>query len=299
MDAVITVDKLSLRYGELRAVDEVSLEVKQGEIFGLIGPNGAGKTSLMECIEGLRNPTSGEINILGKNPLREHSEVCKLIGVQLQDTTYQDKAKVEEICRLFSALYDSPASYLELLRKFNLLDKRKSYITKLSGGQRQRLSIVLALLPNPQIVFLDELTTGLDLKARELMWKTLKGLKEDGLTVVLSTHYMDEAEALCDRVGIMIRGKLKHTGVISDIIQQYQLPTKIALKCDAPAVLSLFNGISGVYTTYDNGVITIAVSENGKVSNILSLIQEQNIPYDDLSIIKPSLGDVYMKLTGN
>ena len=219
---IIQVNHLSVKYRDIVAVDDVSFEVRENEIFGMIGPNGAGKTSLVESIEGLRDTSSGEISILGMNPKADRKKLYNQIGVQLQQTSYPDQAKVEDICKLFSSFYDNPAPYDRLLSDMRLDRRRKTYINKLSGGEKQKLSILLSLLGSPKIVFWDELTTGLDPLARHEVWDMIREYKRDGLTIVLITHFMDEIENLCDRVALMKAGKMIYIGTPKEVIENFQ-----------------------------------------------------------------------------
>lgn len=219
---IIQVNHLSVKYRDIVAVDDVSFEVRENEIFGMIGPNGAGKTSLVEAIEGLRDTSSGEISILEMNPKADRIKLYNQIGVQLQQTSYPDQAKVEDICKLFSSFYDNPAPYDRLLSDMRLDRRRKTYINKLSGGEKQKLSILLSLLGSPKIVFWDELTTGLDPLARHEVWDMIREHKRDGLTIVLVTHFMDEIENLCDRVALMKAGKMIYLGPPKEVIENFQ-----------------------------------------------------------------------------
>lgn len=219
---IIQVNHLSVKYRDIVAVDDVSFEVRENEIFGMIGPNGAGKTSLVEAIEGLRDTSSGEISILEMNPKADRIKLYNQIGVQLQQTSYPDQAKVEDICKLFSSFYDNPAPYDRLLSDMRLDRQRKTYINKLSGGEKQKLSILLSLLGSPKIVFWDELTTGLDPLARHEVWDMIREYKKDGLTILLVTHFMDEIESLCDRVALMKAGKMIYIGTPKEVIENFQ-----------------------------------------------------------------------------
>lgn len=219
---IIQVNHLSVKYRDIVAVDDVSFEVRENEIFGMIGPNGAGKTSLVEAIEGLRDTSSGEISILEMNPKADRIKLYNEIGVQLQQTSYPDQAKVEDICKLFSSFYDNPAPYDRLLSDMRLDRQRKTYINKLSGGEKQKLSILLSLLGSPKIVFWDELTTGLDPLARHEVWDMIREYKKDGLTILLITHFMDEIENLCDRVALMKAGKMIYIGTPKEVIENFQ-----------------------------------------------------------------------------
>ena len=216
MEKVLTVKGLVKSYGNLTAVDGLSFEVEKGEIFGLLGHNGAGKTTAIECILGVKKQDRGSVSILDKNPKKDRRQVFERVGVQFQQTGYQDKIRVDEICRVTAALYREPADWEELLKTFGLSDMKRKMVAELSGGEKQRLSVLLALIPRPEIVFLDELTTGLDAKARRDVWNYLEGLKRQGLTIMLTSHYMDEVKILCDRICILKKGKTVFMGTVPD-----------------------------------------------------------------------------------
>ncbi len=212
----IRIDNLWKSYGDLQAVKGVSLGVNRGEVMGLLGANGAGKSTLIECVLGTRKPDRGAVSILGSNPRQERRKLFERVSVQFQESSYQEKITVEELCRLTHALYQKPRDYEDLLRRFGLADKQKKQVSELSGGQKQRLFIVLALIPEPEVVFLDELTTGLDAKARKEVWKCLSELKGNGLTIFLTSHFLDEVEALCDRICILKKGDPVFLGTIEE-----------------------------------------------------------------------------------
>jgi ABC-2 type transport system ATP-binding protein len=207
-DTVIAVDDLRVRYGATLAVDGVSLAIRRGEIFGILGPNGAGKTTTVECIGGLRTPDSGSISVLGLDPRADRDAVRERLGIQLQSSELPDKLQVAEALELFAAFYPEPADPAELMEMLGLTEKRTTRFANLSGGQRQRLSIALALIGRPQIAILDELTTGLDPQARRETWRLIESVRDSGVTVVLVTHFMEEAERLCDRVALLHRGRV-------------------------------------------------------------------------------------------
>lgn len=215
----ISVQNLVKSFNGRRVVDDLSFEVKKGEVFGLLGHNGAGKSTTIDLILGLKEPESGEARIFGMKASKNRKKVFERVGVQLQQTHYQNSITVEEACIEYGSLYDTPADYDDLLRRFGIDALKKSLVAKLSGGEKQRLSVVLALIGNPEIVFLDELTTGLDVVARREVWRTLKHLKERGLTIFLTTHYMEEAEALCDRLCIIKAGKKVVEGTPDEIVK--------------------------------------------------------------------------------
>lgn len=213
-----SVKNLTKSFSGRRVVDDLSLEVQRGEVFALLGHNGAGKSTTIDLILGLQSPDSGSATVLGMNAARQRRQVFERVGVQLQNTRYQPNITVDEACREYASLYSAPADYRQLLNVFGLDALRKSFVSKLSGGERQKLSVVLALIGDPELVFLDELTTGLDVVARREVWRTLKRLKEQGLTIFLTTHYMEEAEALCDRVCIIRAGKKVAEGTIDEVV---------------------------------------------------------------------------------
>ena len=214
----VSVKNLTKSFSGRRVVDELSFDVQKGEVFALLGHNGAGKSTTIDLILGLKAPDGGSAKILGMDAAKHRKQVFARVGVQLQNTQYQPNITVEEACIEYASLYAVPADYPRLLEQFGLGTLRKSFVSKLSGGERQKLSVVLALIGNPEIVFLDELTTGLDVEARREVWRTLKQLKEQGLTIFLTTHYMEEAEALCDRVFIIKSGKKAAEGTIDEVI---------------------------------------------------------------------------------
>lgn len=219
MQEVIRIEQLTKSYGKLLAADDISLSVTSGTVFGLLGANGAGKSTTIECILGTKKADGGQITIFGMNPLTDRKKLFEKVGVQFQESNYQDQITVAELCEVTASLYRDPADPYELLKKFGIADKQKNPVKDLSGGQRQRLFIVLALIPNPEVVFLDELTTGLDAKARREVWKILSGLKEKGLTIFLTSHFMDEVEALCDQICILKKGKIAFYGTVPEAIK--------------------------------------------------------------------------------
>ena len=218
MKSIIGVSNLCKAYGDLCVLNGIDLSITKGEVFGLLGANGAGKSTMIECILGTRKADGGSVSILGMSPQKERKKLFEQVGVQFQEANYPDKIRVDELCQETSCLYKNPASYKELLNRFALAEKEKSFVSELSGGQKQRLFIILALIPNPQVVFLDELTTGLDTKARRSVWKSLKELKEKGMTILLTSHFMDEVEELCDRIGILKDGQLLFCGTVPEAI---------------------------------------------------------------------------------
>ncbi len=215
---VLQVANLSVTYGQKQAVNGISFEVKQGQVFGLLGANGAGKSSTIAAVLGIEESSYDELSIFGKSPVRHRKEIFEQVGVQFQETNFQDKLTVFEACEQWRSLYKQTADVPVLLQTFGLADKDKQLVKSLSGGERQRLAVLLALIHEPGLVFLDELTTGLDTKARRMLWKQLLTMKEDGLAIVLTSHYMDEVEALCDEILILREGQTVFHGTIQEAL---------------------------------------------------------------------------------
>lgn len=218
MEETIQISGLSKSYDGRKVIENLSFSVTAGEVFGLLGANGAGKSTTIECVLGTRTADSGSARILGLDPWKDRKRLFEQVGVQFQEANYPDKIKVKELCEETTCLYKHPVAYEKLLQKFGLTDKMNALVSELSGGQKQKLFIVLALIPNPRVVFLDELTTGLDTKARRSVWKSLQELKEQGLTIFLSSHFMDEVEILCDRIGILKDGGFVFEGTVQEAV---------------------------------------------------------------------------------
>lgn len=218
METTVQVKNLCKSYNHIKAVENINISICSGEIFGLLGANGAGKSTTIECILGTKKQDGGTISILGMNPQKERKKLFERVGVQFQEANYQDKIMVAELCEVTASLYKASLDYGDLLKQFGLSDKLKNLVSELSGGQKQRLFIVLALIPNPQVVFFDELTTGLDAKSRRDVWKSLFKLKAKGITVLLTSHFMDEVEALCDKIMILKKGESVFCGTVQEAI---------------------------------------------------------------------------------
>ena len=297
---VIKVSSLVKNYGNTKAVRDISFSVSKGEIFGIVGPNGAGKTTTIECMIGLKKPSSGSITVLEINPAKQRSDLFERIGVQLQEASYQNKIKVWELCQMYSSIYKNPIDYEVLLEKLDIADKRNSYYGNLSGGQKQKISILLALLHNPEIVFLDELTTGLDPKSRRTMWEYIKKLKADGRTVILTTHYMEEAEQLCDELCIVDQGKIVAIGSVAEVIDSCSLDIVTSFNSeneDLETLISSVDHVKGVERL--NGTYNVYCSNERAISLIICLMEERKVSYTNLNITRPTLEDAYIKLTGN
>src|SRR5262250_2294802 len=254
MRPVIQVLKIRKTYGPTVAVDEVSFEVDDGEIFGLIGPNGAGKTTTMECIEGLRRPDQGTISVLDLNPIRDVYKLQNRIGVQLQQAQLQKRIKVWEAVDLWASLYQRKGTDGEhLLAQLGLSDKRDAWFMNLSGGQKQRLFIALALINDPEVVFLDELTTGLDPQSRRAIWELVRGIRERGKTVFLTTHLMEEAERLCDRVAIIEHGRIIDIDSPERLVQRHCRERTVVLTTEDPAAERRFRDLPQAQSVVRSG----------------------------------------------
>src|SRR6202161_11101 len=298
---VIQVSGIRKTYGRTVAVDEVSFEVNDGEIFGLIGPNGAGKTTTMECIEGIRKPDRGRISVLGLDPFRQVYKLQERIGVQLQQAQLQKRIKVWEAVDLWSALYRKKSIDGErLLEQLGLVDKRDAWFMNLSGGQKQRLFIALALINDPQVVFLDELTTGLDPQARRAIWDLVRGIRERGKTVFLTTHLMEEAERLCDRVAIIERGRIIDIDTPQRLVDRHCPERTVVLATDDPIAEERFLAIQGGEAVIRNDVrFTIRGRGDDFVTETIHCLSENRIRVTDFRTILPNLEDVFLKLTGH
>jgi ABC-2 type transport system ATP-binding protein len=300
MCPVIQVSGVRKTYGRTVAVDEVSFEVNEGEIFGLIGPNGAGKSTTMECIEGLRKPDRGIISVLGLDPIRHVYKLQERIGVQLQQAQLQKRIKVWEAVDLWASLYRKKSIDGEhLLEQLGLADKRGAWFMNLSGGQKQRLFIALALINDPEVVFLDELTTGLDPQSRRAIWDLARGIRDRGKTVFLTTHLMEEAERLCDRVAIIEHGRIIDIDKPESLVDRHCPERTVVLATDDPIAEERFRSIPGVETVIcTNMRFTIRGRGDDMVTEVIHCLSENRIRVKDFRTILPNLEDVYLKLTG-
>ena len=301
MHPVIQVSGVRKTYGSTVAVEEASFDVNEGEIFGLIGPNGAGKTTTMECIEGLREPDRGSIAVLGLDPFRQVYRLQERIGVQLQQAQLQKRIKVWEAVDLWASLYRKKAVDGErLLEQLGLSDKRGSWFMNLSGGQKQRLFIALALINDPEVVFLDELTTGLDPQSRRAIWDLVRGIRERGKTVFLTTHLMEEAERLCDRVAIMEHGRIIDIDTPGGLVARHCPERTVVLDTQNANAKELFQQISGVESVVSIGKrYTISGRGDDFVTQVIHCLSENQIRVTDFRTVLPNLEDVFLKLTGH
>ncbi len=299
-EAVIEVEGLVKRYGDLVAVNGISFEVYRGEIFGLLGPNGAGKTTTVECIEGLRTPDAGRITVLGETPSPGNLHLKARLGIQLQGTAFLPHLTVEETLRLFAALYPKSVPVRELIELVALKEKRRSRVKDLSGGQRQRLAVATALVNDPELLILDEPTTGLDPQARRSLWGLISSLKGRGKTVLLTTHYMEEAEYLCDRVLILDHGEIVALGSPEELVSMHSegIPIEVHLGEGADGVD--LSGLPGVRRAVREGNTVMLYSEAPMetIRAVSLLSAEGKVELKDLVLRRVSLEDVYLVLTG-
>jgi ABC-2 type transport system ATP-binding protein len=259
MTPVIRVEHLHKSYGATVAVNDISFAVQPGEIFGLVGPNGAGKTTTVECLAGLRKPDGGSLSVLGMDPVRQERQLRQRIGVQLQQAALPEDIKVWEALDLFATIYDNKVDWRALLEAWGLAEKRNARFGSLSGGQKQRLFVTLALVNDPEIVFLDEITTGLDPQARRSTWEMVQKLREHGKTVLLVTHFMDEAEQLCDRVGIIDHGSLIALESPQNLIRQLGAETKVIFGAKGAESYLWLAGVPGAsQVTRQNGNVVVS-----------------------------------------
>src|ERR1700723_2646358 len=301
MAPVIQVSGLRKTYGSTVAVEEASFEVNEGEIFGLIGPNGAGKTTTMECIEGIRKPDSGTIAVLGLDPFRQVYKLQDRIGVQLKQAQLQKRIKVWEAVDLWASLYGKKAiDGKRLLEQLGLTDKRGTWFMNLSGGQKQRLFIALALINDPEVVFLDELTTGLDPQARRAIWDLVRGIRERGKTVFLTTHLMEEAERLCDRVAIIEHGRIIDVDTPQRLVVRHCPERSVVLVTDDPNAEERFRTIPRVESvSRKDSRYTIRGQGEDLVTEVIQCLSENRIRVTDFRTVLPNLEDVFLKLTGH
>jgi ABC-2 type transport system ATP-binding protein len=298
---VISVAGVRKTYGKTVAVDEVSFEVHDGEIFGLIGPNGAGKTTTMECVEGIRKPDRGTISVLGLDPFREVYKLQDRIGVQLQQAHLQKRIKVWEALHLWATLYKRPISDGErLLEQLGLSEKRNAWFMTLSGGQQQRLFIALALVNDPEVVFLDELTTGLDPQARRAIWDLVRGIRARGKTVFMTTHLMEEAERLCDRVAIIEHGRIIDVDSPQGLVEKHCPDRSVVLRTEDARAEERFRLLPHVVdVTREGNQFTIHGRGDGFVTEVIQALAEHQVRVSEFRTMQPNLEDVFLKLTGH
>ena len=297
---VVHVSGIRKTYGSTVAVDDVSFDAQQGEIFGLIGPNGAGKTTTMECVEGLRTPDRGTISVLSLDPVRDARALQNRMGVQLQQAQLQKRIKVWEAIDLWASLYPRAVNGDALLERLGLSDKRNAWFMTLSGGQKQRLFIALALIHDPEVVLLDELTTGLDPQARRAIWDMVRGIRDRGKTVLLTTHLMEEAERLCDRVAIIERGRVIDSGTPEGLVKRHCPEQDVLVATDDLRARERFAAIAGLESIDQQGSrFTLRGRSEDVVTEVIHCISEHRIRVTEFRSERSNLEDVFLKLTGH
>lgn len=297
-DYAIEVDGLTKRYGDLLAVDDISFTVQRGEVFAFLGPNGAGKTTTVEIIETIRIPTSGKVTLLGMDVTKKKQEIVQRIGVLPQGFSSFDRITVRETIQYYSRLFSVSTDVDGLIGLVNLRDKANEQYKNLSGGLQQRLGIAIALVNDPEVVFLDEPTTGLDPRARREVWEVLQGLKEEGKTVFLTTHYMEEAELLADRVAIISRGKIIAMGSPRELIADSANYQVLTLQAVDDQVFDIVRKMGFEPFLDDHNTIRVRVEQTDHLLQILNAIKDAGAFYLGLDVRKPNLEEVFLKLTG-
>jgi ABC-2 type transport system ATP-binding protein len=295
---VIEVEHLHKRYGDQVAVDDLSFDVEQGEIFGILGPNGAGKTTTVETVAGLRTPDRGRVRVLGLDPRRDRAQLVQRVGVQLQQSELPEQLKVAEAMELYSSFYDRPADWERLLDELGLADRRDVRYGKLSGGQQQRLSIALALVGNPELAILDELTTGLDPNARRDTWELIEQIRDRGVTVVLVTHYMEEAERLADRVAVIDGGRLVALDSPAALVSRTATAQQLRFRPSAPLDDRLLTDLPEVREVTRRGAWVFVTGTGDLLQAVTAVLARNHIVAADLRAEQASLDDAFLALTG-
>ena len=301
VDEVISVESLNKRFGDLVAVDDISFSVRRGEVFGILGPNGAGKTTTLECIEGLQEPSSGRISVLGTEIARDPNTVKERIGVQLQASAYFDYLTLTEILELFGRFYSRRVPPAELLSTFGLEDKANTTVGKLSGGQQQRFTIAATLVNDPEVVFLDEPTAGLDPQARRNLWDFVQSINSQGRTIVLTTHYMEEAEFLCDRVAIMDQGRIVTLDTPTNLVRSLPVPYEVrasTLNEFSSNGLADLDCVTEVLDDQNQGFRLRSSDAASTMPALMDWVARNDIKLTHLEVTPANLEDVFLSLTG-
>ncbi|MBP1703027.1 MAG: Fluoroquinolones export ATP-binding protein [Chloroflexi bacterium] len=299
MQPIVQVEHLQKSYEDLKAVDDVSFEVYSGEIFGMVGPNGAGKTTTIEIIEGLRKADSGSARVLGMDPTQSREELAERVGVQLQQSALPPRLRVVEALELFGSFYRQQADGKELLKRLGLEDKLNAPYAKLSGGQQQRLFICMALLNKPELVFFDELTTGLDPQARRSMWGLVQEIRQGGATIFLTTHFMEEAERLCDRVLILDHGKVVALDTPEALVGGLGVEKRLVFTLPEEQALPSLDGLPAVSRVERSGSRVIVYGQGRRfASSVVVALEDEGVDLVDLRTEQANLEDVFLKLTG-
>jgi len=300
MTPIIQVQQLTKSYGDVHAVQGIDFEVRPGEIFAMLGPNGAGKSTTVEILEGLRPRDGGQVSVLGIDPARNATQLKSRIGVVLQQTVFPNKIRVQEVIELYGRLYNSRPNAKDLLNRFALAEKANAFYANLSGGQKQKLALILAMINDPPIVFLDEPTTGVDAHSRRAIHDWLRQLRSEGRTVFLTTHYIHEAEQLADRVAIVARGKIVRQGTLDEIGSGLNVQSEVRVRARRSldhAALSNLPGVSEV--TAENGSASLRVRNPAEtVTHLVRYLDSQGNELVDLAVWRPTLEDVFLSVTG-
>ncbi|MBC6462512.1 ATP-binding cassette domain-containing protein [Actinomadura sp. HBU206391] len=294
---IIEVNGLRKAYGGRPVVDGVSFAVEEGEIFGVLGPNGAGKTTTVECVEGLRVPDAGEVRVAGLDPIGDHDRVTRLLGAQLQQSELQAKLTVREALELYAAFYSRPADWRSLAERLGLADRLDARFGKLSGGQKQRLFIALALIGSPRIVVLDELTTGLDPRARRETWKLIEEVRDSGVTVLLVTHFMEEAQRLCDRVAVINEGRIAAVDSPAGLIRQAAGSAVISFSPSEPLDDDELAALPAVTSVEREGDTLTITGSDETVNAVMSMLAQRRITARRLRVTEATLDDAFLDLT--
>ncbi|WP_188754652.1 ABC transporter ATP-binding protein [Microbacterium album] len=296
--AIIEVDGLTKRYGRRTILDGVDLAVEPGEIFGILGPNGAGKTTTVECIEGLRTPDSGRIRVDGLDPARDERQLRQILGVQLQESELPPKLRVGEALALYSSFYGDPVDWRELVAGLRLSDRLGTPFRRLSGGQKQRVSVALALVGRPKVVVLDELTTGLDPQSRRDVRGLIEGIRERGVTVLLVSHFMEEAERLCDRLAVIDRGRVVASGTPSALISRVGAPQRLRFRTSRPFALEILRALPDVASVEEWGGHVRVTGADGILHRVTAALADAGVQAEELSVGRATLDDAFLALTG-
>ncbi|WP_435973943.1 ABC transporter ATP-binding protein [Streptomyces sp. Qhu_M48] len=294
----IEVRGLHKSYGGRKVVDGVSFDVGEGEIFGILGPNGAGKTTTVECVEGLRTPDEGRVRVFGHDPATERAEVTRILGVQLQRSELQAKLTVGEALDLYASFHERPADRDALAERLGLRPHLRTRFAKLSGGQQQRLFIALALLGDPRVVVLDELTTGLDPRARREVWSLVESLRDSGVTVLLVTHFMEEARRLCDRIAVLDHGRIAALDTPEGLIGRATAAKEISFAADTPLDPEALRALPGTVSVTVADGRTVVAGTDATVAAFVSLLARQGVTARQLRVADATLDDAYLDLTG-
>ncbi len=295
--SVIEVSDLRKSYGGRTVVDGVSFAVEEGEIFGILGPNGAGKTTTVECVEGLRVPDGGRVRVTGLDPVADHDAVSRVLGAQLQQSELQPKLTVREALEMYAAFYPRPADWRPLAERLGLTDRLDARFGKLSGGQKQRLFIALALIGNPRVVVLDELTTGLDPRARRDTWQLIEDVRASGVTVLLVTHFMEEAQRLCDRIAVIDKGRIAALDTPAGLIHRSAGATVISFTPSAPLPEDALNALPALASVdHKEGRVTLAGTDE-TVNAVITLLARSHVTAHQLRVTDATLDDAFLDLT--